>query len=587
MTGRFAVGMAGLVAAFAAMEWLWVMFWPWLVVLGALTGVAVAVGWRTRRTGSAGLVKRWSKRMRRREGVASTVDIIRVAGGLAMRRKATTVRPSLGALTRRQRRQLPTTAVAIPLCRVGALRVWSSVEDVVTVFGGPRTGKSGWLAGVIIDAPGAVLTTSTRLDLWEMTAGLRQQGGRSVWVFNPGGIAQRLEPGCEPVPIPSTVAFDPLHGCKNPITATERGMDMIPEAAGNDGERWDAKGRRYLAVLLHAAALADLSCATVAEWIANLEGSRREILSALRRSPDPSFTTAAQLLLGLNDKTQTSITEAIMPAFSWLASPPAVAATIGGHQLNVAELLQQRGTVYLLGRHEAHTAPLLAALTGHIAREARRLAACQPGGRLDPPLTLTLDEAARIAPVPLPDWSGDFGGSGLCIVAAFQSRADMINRWGVAGAAVILNNSGSVVLFGGTKDAADLDVWSKLAGTRDETVPGSAQPRVVPVLSVAQLANLPTNRVVVFHRGMPPVIGLVRMAWTRRDVQAQLRSNTRVKSSQVGDFSQRVRLGGADGSDTQPADLPVGNSPTATPPLPSPTPVLNGRASHLPDRNED
>ena len=38
------------------------------------------------------------------------------------------------------------------------------------------------------------------------------------------------------------------------------------------------------------------------------------------------------------------------------------------------ELLDQRGTVFLLGGEDGQTAPLVAALTGHIAREARRLA---------------------------------------------------------------------------------------------------------------------------------------------------------------------------------------------------------------------
>src|SRR3712207_7495966 len=53
-------------------------------------------------------------------------------------------------------------------CRVGLLSVWSSIEDVTLVFGGPRTGKSQWLAGRVLDAPGAVLVTSTRTDLYEL-----------------------------------------------------------------------------------------------------------------------------------------------------------------------------------------------------------------------------------------------------------------------------------------------------------------------------------------------------------------------------------------------------------------------------------
>lgn len=37
--------------------------------------------------------------------------------------------------------------MGVELCRVGLQRVWSSIEDVTLVFDGPRTGKTGWLAG--------------------------------------------------------------------------------------------------------------------------------------------------------------------------------------------------------------------------------------------------------------------------------------------------------------------------------------------------------------------------------------------------------------------------------------------------------
>lgn len=117
-------------------------------------------------------------------------------------------------------------------------------------------------------------------------------------------------------------------------------------------------------------------------------------------------------------------------------------------------------------------------------------------------------------------------------MAAFQSRADVIDRWGATGAAKIINNSGAIVVFGGTKDEADLEHWSKLAGDRDEPVATTNESgrvtartvRKVPVLAPAQLANLPKGRVVVFTRGMSPVIGLVRMAWRRRDVRAHART---------------------------------------------------------------
>jgi len=127
------------------------------------------------------------------------------------------------------------------------------------------------------------------------------------------------------------------------------------------------------------------------------------------------------------------------------------------------------------------------------------------------------------------------GGRGVSIVAAFQSRAQLISRWGATGAAIILNNTAAVMVFGGTKDQADLGYWSTLAGDRDETVTTtdpagrvtSRTVRKVPVLSPAQLANLPAGRVVVFRRGLAPVVGRVRMAWHRRDVRAHTKQARR------------------------------------------------------------
>jgi hypothetical protein len=194
----------------------------------------------------------------------------------------------------------------------------------------------------------------------------------------------------------------------------------------------------------------------------------------------------------------------------------------------VAQLLESRATVFLLGAEETQAAPLVCALTGHIAREARRLAALQPSGRLDPPLTLALDEAALISPVPLESWTADMGGRGVTILCAFQSRAQLLARWGVHDTATILNNTGAVLVFGGTRDHDDLQFWSTLTGERDEPITttdlhgrvASRTVRRVPVLQPAQLANLPAGRVVVIRRGLPPVIGRAPMAWHRADVRA-------------------------------------------------------------------
>jgi type IV secretory pathway TraG/TraD family ATPase VirD4 len=530
------------------------------LLVAALVGLPVGLlGWqRWHRT--AATVNRWGRRSRRKSGVASTLDLWRVGSWLALRRHAATVRPSITGLPWRDRLRLAGTEFAVPLVRVGPWRLWASIEDVVTVFGGPRTGKTGWAAGRVLDAPGAVLVTSTRTDLHELTAALRSARG-PVHVFNAVGLAG----------LTSTITFDPLTGCADPVAATERATDLLTAASTNTGagdrEFWENQGRRVLAALLHAAALGGLGMRDVLAWVADPDTAKAEVTSLLRRSPEPSFVEDATQFLETNDRTRSSITSTIMPALGWLTSATARAAAAGGTPFDVEQLLQSRATVYLLGAEETHTAPLVAALTGYIARQARRIAATRPSGRLDPPLTLVLDEAALISPVPLESWTADMGGRGVTIIAAFQSRAQLIARWGPVGAAIILNNSGAVLLFGGTRDKADLEYFSTLAGDRDEPVAAydqlgqltSRTVRKVPVLSPAQLANLPARRVVAFRRGMPVTVGRAQMAWTRRDVRAAVRAARR-EGADVLRGAERVlrvhavRVDTTTGADTAAAD---------------------------------
>ncbi|ALE74380.1 hypothetical protein AD006_25280 [Pseudonocardia sp. EC080610-09] len=499
-----------------------------------------AVGWhRWARTSST--ITRWSARARRKASVASTLDVVRHAGTVAVRRRAGTVRPSLSGLRWWAWSRFPTAAVAVELCRSGVQRVWSSIEDVTIIFGGPRTGKTGWLAGRVLDAPGAVLVTSTRTDLYELCAPLRAESG-PVYVFNPVGLGD----------LTSSITFDPLTGCSDPVTASERATDMIAattRASSGDREFWDGQARRVLAAFLHAAALGGASIRDVLDWVADADRAARDVPALLRKSGVEAFVQDAQQFITTNDRTRSSITSAVMPALGWLTNPAAAASAVPGHGFDVADLLETRATVFLLGAEEAQTGPLVCALTGHIAREARRLAAARPSGRLDPPLTLALDEAALISPVPLDSWTADMGGRGVTILACFQSRAQLLGRWGEHRTATILNNTGAVMVFGGTRDRDDLQFWSTLAGERDEPVTttdlhgrvASRSVRKVPVLAPAQIANLPAGRVVLIRRGIAPVVGRVRMAWARRDVRGRARRLARVdvvaaRASRVDDL---------------------------------------------------
>ncbi|MQA07699.1 MAG: TraM recognition domain-containing protein [Pseudonocardiaceae bacterium] len=500
------------------------VYWPWLMVVGGLLVGGPLVIVARRRTGTPGTVNRWSRRSKRNDGVASRWTILRVASGLAVRSKASVLRPSLSGLPWWRRLMVPLRELATPLARVGLLRVWSPVEDVTLRIGGPRTGKTGELAGRILDAPGAVIATSTRTDLVTLTGPCRARSG-PVGVFNPSGLGG----------LDSSVTFDPLSGCAEPVTAAARAEDLLSGSAapgrGGDMEFWHSQARRVLASLLHAAALGGGSMRDVLAWVADPDQAGTEVQRFLRRSPEPAYEQDALQFLGTNDRTRSSICATIMPALGWLTDGTASAAATGG-DFDVAELLANRGTVYLLGAQDAQVAPLVTALTGHIAREARRLAAFEAGGRLDPPLTLALDEAALICPIPLDEWTADMGGRNVTIHIAAQSRAQLKQRWGDDGAAAILNNAATLMIYGATRDQDDLAAYSSLTGERYEEVPTfdedgglrSMSSQRVPVLSPAQISQLPPRRVLIIRRNMPAAVGRVQMAWKRRDVRAAARA---------------------------------------------------------------
>lgn len=485
------------------------------------TGTVAAVVPVVRHTSGAGpttaVLTRWTREARKHGGTASTWDHLQVSSRWAMRSQAVTLRPSLADVSRWQRFRTPVTEYATPLAKVGRHTVWSPCEDVTLRLGGPRTGKSGELACRIVDAPGAVIATSTRTDLVELTAACRARIG-PVAIFNPSGLAGWA----------STMKWSPLVGCRIPGIAARRAQDMIPTATGTDSERWDVQARRVLAMLLHAAALQSLSMRSVLAWVSDPgPKSAQQVEKALERSPEArAMTMAAAQFFTINERTKTSITATIMPALSWLTDTRA--ATVGDapvdELLDVASLLDQRGTLYLLGAEDGVVAPLVAALTAEIAHAGRMLAA---GGRLDPPLTIALDEAAIICPVPLDRWTADFGGKNITLHISIQSRSQLRQRWGDAGAGTILNNTASILVYGGVRDPGDLEAWSKLCGEREESgvslgLSGKetgSQIRKVPILSGAQIANLPKGYAVVIRRGMPVSIGVTTMAWNRRDIR--------------------------------------------------------------------
>jgi type IV secretory pathway TraG/TraD family ATPase VirD4 len=230
-----------------------------------------------------------------------------------------------------------------------------------------------------------------------------------------------------------------------------------------------------LAAWLHAAALGEGTARDVLKWAFDeRDDAPIRILAA---SPDAADGTAEMLdaLYRLPpDTTRASLWTTAQTAVSPLLAPAARKVFLPGpgEGTDLAGFLRAGGTCYLIAseRRASVLAPVVSAFADDLIETAALMAAANPGGRLDPPLGLFLDEVANIVPLPqLPALMSFAGGTGIFIAAVFQSMAQARHRWGTDAAAMLWGASTVKAILGGLA-GDDLREISDLAGEYRETV---------------------------------------------------------------------------------------------------------------------
>ena len=533
----------------------WVLSLPGLVVAAALTG----------RLAYPRTTRGWVRTRLAPDGWAPWWDVRDHVSASSVRRVAVVTRPSLAeATTAAGTGRTSTWRVArLPVSECGTWLGWTAVgatvgtscyaahRDVVGLVAPPQTGKSALLGHHIVDHPGAVVSTSTKPDLYGHTAALRARRSRSrrVELFNPEGLSG----------LASTFRWSPVHGCHRPGIAAERAAALVgatSAAGGEDGTFWLDSAAKVLRCFLMAAALGARPMAEVAVWVTNPTERAADALDLLEDTAHAGWVPPGwagelrQVLYTDARRTRESIFLTLAQSVAFMADPAVAAICTPGDDapaFDVAAFLADRGTLYVLGSERPHAsvAPLLAAMTAHIFETAKRIAADLPGGRLDPPLLLALDEVALITPVPLDRWLADAGGRGVHIVWACQSPSQLAQRWGARGADTIWNATNSKVVFGGLTLDDDLDSVSALCGTRHDVVRDGDHERTerVPVLPADQLRTLPQWTALLIHRAMPATIVRVRPVWARRDVKAAGPSPVLVPIDEVALVDESTDLG--------------------------------------------
>lgn len=386
-------------------------------------------------------------------------------------------------------------------------------ETGVYLFGTRRGKTSGVVVRHVVEAPGAAIMTSNKVDGVEQVRRGRRGRGQA-YIFDPNRI-YRHEAGPDFV-------FNPLEYVESAEDAREL-AEIFEASTRKEGDRggdpqFDEPGRDMLAYFLLAAALDELPLSRVYRWITKQDADTVvEILNRHgKRGP-------AETLLGIEkwaDRTRQSVYATAQRMAGALAYDELLEWTSkeGVRRFDVEAFVRSEDVLVLLSKDGVGSAgAILTSLVRAICKTGERVAQ-RSGGRLPVPLVIELDECANIVRWPaLPSVYSFYGSLGMPINTYFQSKDQAVEAFGQNGWGAIWGAAVTRVFGGGAMDPDFLRGLSNLIGERDEATYSqstqdsgasstSTSTRRIPILSVDDLANLPLWRAVVFNSNTRPVI---------------------------------------------------------------------------------
>ncbi|MEU9563367.1 type IV secretory system conjugative DNA transfer family protein [Streptomyces sp. NPDC048161] len=294
---------------------------------------------------------------------------------------------------------------------------------------GPAATRRPAVVQAILEASGPALVVTSDPTVWAETKDARAKLG-PVLVYDPGHLCDT----------PARLHWSPTAGCEQPETAAARAAALL--APVRPQARIDAAtadtAETLLQCWLHAAAVDGRPFRQVHRWA--LGGSAHEPVRLLRTHPKAASGLAGLLesALTAHPERREMAQELTVRAFGALSSVHIRDACTPNRadSLVLESFAAEGGTLYVVGepiedpRSGPGAMPLLTALASHVVEHGRRLAARSTDGRLDPPMTLVLDDVAAVAPLPrLPELLATGEAMGLPTLALLRSQEQARARW--------------------------------------------------------------------------------------------------------------------------------------------------------------
>src|SRR5262249_32973661 len=213
------------------------------------------------------------------------------------------------------------------------------------------------------------------------------------------------------------------HGCTDAATAIRRAdgfAHAVNMSGTEDGSFWSGKASDFLRCLFHAAAHAGGDMRLVARWAL---GNAEPAEAILGQAGAGQWAAELAELRSEAQKTAATIRMVLSRALGFMTDPALAPSVLpgAGAGVDIGTSLTGSGTLYLIAESEhddSPVAPLFAAMAGEVHSAAAQAGQAMPGGRLDPPLLMALDEIVQTCPVPLPAWLADSGRKGIPLLPA-------------------------------------------------------------------------------------------------------------------------------------------------------------------------
>jgi type IV secretory pathway TraG/TraD family ATPase VirD4 len=436
-------------------------------------------------------------RMKPGPGFATHWDIMFCWSRWAMIVHARHGRPDMGHW---RRIISPARHYAVRLGRANLGRkIHAPYEAQMGIIAPPRTRKTRYLTDLVYMHPGAVVSATTRPDVYRNTVVKRRLMG-PVHVFNPegyGGIA-------------SDFRIDIVSDCINPDIASKTAAALVGPT-GDLGEMafWADKATQALAALLHAAALFGYDMDAVAAW-ANRQGENRVMEAARRPGASAAMLANAMEIQG-ESKSAQSVRMTLGRSLAWVGIPALRDAVTGPGLMHfdASQWTADRGTIYFINSGEDSIAtPLFRAVIERIFRDCVYAGSLYPNGKLPVPVGFYLDELTQIASVPLNKWLAYAGGSGIFCCYVIHTPAQLTEVYGEAAARTIWQLTSTKLVLWGNTDPALIEDLSVVLGETDEDKP-------VRKVQAEFIRRLPRGRGLVVAGNLRPIVVKVRPLQSR------------------------------------------------------------------------